>query len=101
MLQNYKKDFINPRNIKQLEEKVLIKPEFNFQAVERTSFATKFLYLWVNAMLGYYKVFTETKPLREKLAEMRKIVQEKTEELKIKKEALDKVNKRIQELEDM
>lgn len=46
-------------------------------------------------MLGYYKVFTETKPLREKLAEMRKIVQEKTEELKIKKEALDKVNKRI------
>jgi dynein heavy chain, axonemal len=52
-------------------------------------------------MLGYYKVFTETKPLREKLAEMRKIVQEKTEELKIKKDALDKVNKRIQELEDM
>jgi dynein heavy chain len=52
-------------------------------------------------MLGYYKVFTETKPLREKLVIMNKIVEEKTAELKIKKEALDRINKRIQELEDM
>lgn len=32
---------------------------------------------------------------------MRKIVEEKTAELKIKKDALDRVNKRIRELEDL
>lgn len=44
--------------------------------------------MWVKAMVDYYKVYTETKPLREKLVDMRRIVEEKTKELKIKKDAL-------------
>lgn len=84
--------------IKKLEEKVMTRPEFNFASVERCSFATKFLYMWVKAMVDYYKVYTETKPLREKLVEMRRIVEEKTAELKIKKDALDKVNRKIKSL---
>ncbi len=77
------------------------RPEFTFSSVERCSFATKFLYMWVKAMADYYKVYTETKPLREKLVEMRKIVEEKTAELKIKKDALDKINSKIKSLEDL
>lgn len=46
-------------------------------------------------MVDYYKVFTETKPLREKLVSVKKLVEEKTAELKIKKEALEEVNKKI------
>lgn len=79
----------------------MTRPEFTFASVERCSFATKFLYMWVKAMMDYYKVYTETRPLREKLVQMRKIVEEKTAELKIKKDALEKINKKIQELEDM
>lgn len=101
LLMTYDKDTIPNLYIKQLEKNVVSKPEFNYQSVERCSYATKFLYLWVNAMLGYHKVYSETRPLREKLIEMRKIVEEKTAELKIKKDALDKINKRIQELESL
>ena len=54
--------------------------------------------MWVKAMYDYFRVFTDTKPLREKLAAMRKIVDEKTAELRIKKEALEKINKKIREL---
>jgi len=73
----YDKDNIQGPTIKKLEEKCAGRPEFTFAAVERCSFATKFLYMWCKAMMDYYKVFTETKPLREKLVEMRKIVEEK------------------------
>ena len=45
------------------------------------------------------KVYTTTQPLREKLIEMRGIVAEKTAELLVKKDMLDKVNARIQLLE--
>jgi len=84
-----------------LEEKVIPQPEFNIDAVKNCSFATKFLYMWVKAMYDYYRVYTETKPLRDQLIAMRKIVEEKTAELKIKKEELEKVNAKIRELEEM
>lgn len=44
--------------------------------------------MWVTAMVDYHKVFTETEPLREKLEEMKKLVSEKTAELKLKKDEL-------------
>jgi len=56
--------------------------------------------MWVKAMVTYNKVYVETEPLRIKLEEMKKIVDEKTAELKIKKDALDKINSKIAELED-
>ena len=101
LLQKFDKTSIQGSMIKKLEEKITCRPEFTFAAVERTSFATKFLYMWVKAMWDYYKVYTETKPLREKLLVMRQIVEEKTAELKVKKEALDKINNKIKDLEDM
>lgn len=71
MLMVYDKDNISAPLIKKLEQVVVCRPEFTFSAVERCSHATKFLYMWVKAMMDYFKVFTETKPLREKLIEMR------------------------------
>ena len=97
----YDKDTINPAYIRKLEEKVLNQPEFTLASVEKCSFATKFLYMWCKAMYDYYRVFTDTKPLREQLVAMRKIVDEKTAELKLKKDALEKINNKIRELEDM
>ncbi|KAL4427402.1 hypothetical protein ABPG74_009674 [Tetrahymena malaccensis] len=101
LLMTYDKDAITSATIKKLEEKILNQPEFTFAAVERCSFATKFLYMWVKAMVDYYKVYTETKPLREKLIEMRRIVDEKMGQLRIKKEELAKINAKIQHLEEM
>lgn len=50
-------------------------------------------------MYDYFKVFTETKPLREKLIEVRRLVEVKTAELKVKKDALEEVNKKIRSLQ--
>ena len=57
--------------------------------------------MWVKAMYDYYRVFTDTKPLREQLIQMRKIVEEKTAELRVKKDALERINNRIRELEEL
>ena len=57
--------------------------------------------MWCKAMYDYYRVFTDTKPLREQLVAMRKIVDEKTAELRVKKEALERINNKIRELEEM
>jgi dynein heavy chain len=48
--------------------------------------------MWVKAMVDYYKVYSETKPLREKLFLTKLIVTEKTNELALKKNALDLIN---------
>lgn len=101
LLMSYDKDAINAAYVAKLEQKVISQPEFSLHSVEKCSFATKFLYMWVKAMYDYFKVFTETKPLREQLIQMKKIVEEKTAELKIKKDELEKVNQRIRELEEM
>lgn len=95
LLMTYDKDNISVKSIRKLEDAVLKNENFTLEVVERCSHATKFLYQWVTAMVTYNKVYVETEPLRIKLEEMRKIVEEKTAELKIKKDALDKINKKI------
>lgn len=70
-------------------------PKWSLEAAKQSSYAVQFIWSWVDAMTSFYEVFTNTKPLREKLVLMKKVVAEKTEELRLKKEALDKVNQRI------
>lgn len=52
-------------------------------------------------MYDFYKVFTETKPLRDQLEVVKKVVAEKKEELRVKMEALDKINAQIRTLTEM
>lgn len=56
LLMNYDKDSITAATIRKMEEKILNQPEFTLAAVERCSFATKFLFMWCKAMVDYYKV---------------------------------------------
>ncbi len=51
-------------------------------------------------MYDYYKVFTQTQPLRDKLAAMLRIKEEKMALLKRKKEELDTINRKLQLLND-
>jgi dynein heavy chain len=52
-------------------------------------------------MYKYNQVYVETKPLREQLISVRRIVEEKTQVLAIKKAELEKVNNKIRDLEEM
>lgn len=95
LLLTYDKNNISASIIKKLEEKVIPQPDFNLQSVERCSFATKFLYMWCRAMYDYYNVYVKTQPLRETLEKTNKLLEEKTAELRVKKEALEKINRKI------
>lgn len=99
LLMNYDKDNIPPVLIQRLEAKIFSLPDFTYEKVQGSNQACKYLFLWVKAMYDYYKVFTETKPLREKLVEVRRLVEVKTAELKVKKDALEEVNKKIRSLQ--
>lgn len=52
-------------------------------------------------MYDYNKVFLETQPMRDKLRTAMKTVEEAQMQLKIKKDALDQVNQKIQDLTDL
>lgn len=93
------KENIKASTIKKLADVCQSDPNFTEASVLKCNYATKFLYKWCIAMIDYYHIFTETAPLRDKLEEMKKIVKEKTEELRIKKAELDKINKKIEELQ--
>jgi dynein heavy chain len=46
-------------------------PKFSLESAASSSFAIKFIFSWVKAMYDFYKVYTETEPIRVKLEEMR------------------------------
>lgn len=51
-------------------------------------------------MYDYNKIFLETQPIRIRLKKALAVVEEKSAQLKIKKDMLDQVNKKIKDLTD-
>ena len=100
-IKKYDRDNIKMSAIHKLETQVCSNPNFTLERAKQSSFAIKFLFQWVMAMKNYYSVFTFTKPKRDKLEEMRKVVAEKKAELQVKKEALEEINNKIKQLEEM
>ncbi len=58
--------------MERLKTKVVFKPEFDYDLVARSSFAAKYLQMWVKCMYQYNIVYTQTEPLRKELAILRK-----------------------------
>lgn len=65
MIHKYDRDHINPTNITKLEQRVIPNPKFTEKDAYGGSKASGYLYGWVKCMYDYYKVYTETRPLRE------------------------------------
>lgn len=95
LLMTYDRDSIKAAYIKKLEEKCTGHPKFNEKDAALASKATGYLFGWVKCMYDYFRVFTDTKPLREEMQKMAQIVEEKTAELSVKKAALEVINKKI------
>lgn len=99
-LKEYDRDQIKASQIQKLDQQCKSNPMFTAKDTAKANFAIQFLFKWVDAMYNYYKIFTETKPLREQLEVSQKIVAATQEKLKVKKEALDLINTKIRNLED-
>jgi dynein heavy chain len=78
---------------------VIPHPKFTEKDAYGGSKATGYLYGWVKCMYDYFRVYTDTKPIREELAKMKQIVEEKSAELAVKKAALEKINAKIRSLQ--
>jgi dynein heavy chain len=67
MLLNYKREDINPKHIKKLEDVCFSQEDFNEKKAYAVSQPIGYLFNWVKAMYDFFKVFTETQPMRDKL----------------------------------
>lgn len=74
MIELYDKNNITDIAMKGLKEKVVFKPEFDYDQVARSSYAAKYLQMWVKCMYQYNIVYTQTEPLRKELAILKKQV---------------------------
>jgi len=68
---DYKRELINPAYIAKLEQKVIPHPKFTEKDAYGGSKATGYLYGWVKCMYDYFRVYTDTKPIREELSRMK------------------------------
>ena len=99
-LKEYDSENINPALIAKLERQTLPHKDFTFERAKECSYAIKFLFNWSKAMYDFNKVFTETQPLRDQLNAVKKILEEKTLELKKKNEELERISRKINDLEN-
>ena len=99
MIQIYDKNNISDRAIERLKVRVIPRPEFDFDQVAKSSFAAKYLQMWVKCMYQYNVVYTQTEPLRRQLAILRKTVEEKMAYLRKKKAELEEINAKIELLQ--
>ena len=60
MLFEYKKENINGKYIKKMEEVCFINPDFNETKAFSANTATGYLFNWAKSMYDFYTVFTET-----------------------------------------
>lgn len=60
MIENYDKNNISEKMMERLKTKVVFKPEFDYDLVARSSFAAKYLQMWVKCMYQYNIVYTQT-----------------------------------------
>jgi dynein heavy chain len=74
---------------------------WNEKEMKNSSLATYYLFLWVDCILNYMEINEKTRPIRDKLEEVTKILDEKTAFLEKKKSELAASTKRLKELEDL
>ncbi len=75
MIELYDKNNISDKAVERLKQKVIFKPEFDYDQVAKSSFAAKYLQMWVKCMYQYNIVYTQTEPLRRELAILKKTVE--------------------------
>ena len=95
MIELYDRNNINDKAMERLKAKVVFKPEFDYDTVAKSSFAAKFLQMWVKCMYQYNIVYKQTEPLRRELAILKKTVEEKQAYLRKKKAELEEINAKI------
>lgn len=102
-LLEFDRENINPEYIKKLEKVILNNPEmmqdFNKKRASEANVAVGYLYGWSKAMYDFFKVFTETQPLRDQLQSVQAEVKQKLSELKEKQDNLAAVNAKIAKLQ--
>ena len=70
-------------------------PDFVYEKAKLVGEPTEALYLWIMAMYSFNQIYLNTQPLRDKEAEVKELVQEKTKLLREKKKILEGVIQKI------
>ena len=60
MIEVYDKNNITDKTMDKVKEKVIFKPDFDYDIVARSSYAAKYLQMWVKCMYQYNIVYKQT-----------------------------------------
>ena len=60
MIEIYDKNNISDKAMERLNARVIHRPEFDYEQVAKSSFAAKYLQMWVKCMYQYNIVYTKT-----------------------------------------
>ena len=75
-------------------------PDFTYEKAKVVGGPIEAIYLWIMAMYNFNTIYLNTQPLREKEAEVKQLVREKTAMLNEKKKILAGVIQKIKNLEN-
>lgn len=94
-LKGYDKEHINQALINKFNQKIRSEIDFNFDKAKSAGVCIEALYQWEMAMYSFNQIYLNTQPLREKEAEVKQLVAEKTAMLQLKKKTLEGVISKI------
>ena len=81
----YKKEKLTKQKIAALEEKCLHHPRWNILDAKSANKAIYYFFIWVEAVVKYFKLFNETIPMRNELEKTTSLFQDKSKEVEIVK----------------
>lgn len=73
-------------------------PDFTYEKAKVVGGPIEAIYLWIMAMYSFNQIYLNTQPLREKEAEVKELVKEKTAMLNEKKKILAAVIEKVKNL---
>lgn len=94
----YDKDHVSPKIIQEIEP-FMTMPEFEPEAVQRSSKACEGICMWVRAMFKYYQVSLQVEPKKQRLAQAQTALDKTMLALHDAKARLQKVEDQLAELE--
>ncbi|KAL0245903.1 hypothetical protein GEMRC1_007120 [Eukaryota sp. GEM-RC1] len=98
-LQTIDKDNLGESNVRKVL-KYYKTVGFNEEDISKISFAAGKLFVWVNGMVNYHKIFKDVEPRRNAVAAAEQSLIEASQELEVTKQELENLSKQLKSLDE-
>ena len=96
----YNKEDIDSKKVQAVIKNCRPTAQWNYESATKVSSSVGLLYLWVEAMIEFNQMYNDAKPLRDRLSAVMQELEEKTEELRLKKKQQEESQAKLKMLSD-